>query len=155
MAGMDGVLIIDKPAGMTSHDVVARVRRITGQRRVGHTRTLDPFATGLLVLLLGRATRLLPYLDGVTKEYEATIALVYKSYYARMGGAGSADWREPRRGGEVAEGGGAREDAAEPAGFTAGLGNTANSYQQSPTIICVALLFAASRARVMPGANSP
>ena len=51
---MDGVLIVDKPAGWTSHDVVARVRRIFGERRVGHTGTLDPFATGVLVLLVGR-----------------------------------------------------------------------------------------------------
>ena len=55
---MEGLLIIDTPAGLTSHDVVARVRRILGERRVGHTGTLDPFATGVLVVLVGRATRL-------------------------------------------------------------------------------------------------
>jgi len=75
MADMDGVLIIDKPAGMTSHDVVARVRRVTGQRRVGHTGTLDPFATGVLVMLVGRATRLAQFLSGADKEYEAVIRL--------------------------------------------------------------------------------
>ena len=75
MAGMDGVLIIDKPAGMTSHDVVARVRRVTGQRRVGHTGTLDPFATGVLVILVGRATRLAQFLSGADKEYVAVIRL--------------------------------------------------------------------------------
>jgi tRNA pseudouridine55 synthase len=75
MDDMDGVLIIDKPAGMTSHDVVARVRRITGQRRVGHTGTLDPFATGVLVMLVGRATRLAQFLSGADKEYEALIRL--------------------------------------------------------------------------------
>jgi tRNA pseudouridine55 synthase len=74
---MDGVLIIDKPAGMTSHDVVARVRRATGHRRVGHTGTLDPFATGVLVVLVGRATRLAQFLRGAEKEYEATIRLGY------------------------------------------------------------------------------
>ena len=74
---MDGALIIDKPAGMTSHDVVARVRRIIGERRVGHTGTLDPFATGVLVLLLGRATRLAQFLSGAEKEYEAVIRLGY------------------------------------------------------------------------------
>src|SRR5260370_40458097 len=74
---MDGVLIIDKPAGMTSHDVVARVRKITGHRRVGHTGTLDPFATGVLVVLVGRATRLAQFLSGVEKEYEAVIRLGY------------------------------------------------------------------------------
>lgn len=70
----DGVLLLDKPAGVTSHDVVAATRRALGERRVGHGGTLDPFATGLLVLLVGRATRLLPYLDGEPKVYEATIA---------------------------------------------------------------------------------
>ncbi|HEX8136525.1 MAG TPA: tRNA pseudouridine(55) synthase TruB [Pyrinomonadaceae bacterium] len=70
---MDGVLIIDKPAGLTSHDVVARVRRTLGERRVGHTGTLDPFATGVLVLLIGRATRLAQFLAGADKEYEALV----------------------------------------------------------------------------------
>jgi tRNA pseudouridine55 synthase len=74
---MDGVLIINKAAGMTSHDVVARVRRIIGERRVGHTGTLDPFATGVLVLLAGRATRLAQFLSGAEKEYRATIRLGY------------------------------------------------------------------------------
>ena len=72
---MDGVLIIDKPAGMTSHDVVARVRRIIGERRVGHTGTLDPFATGVLVILVGRATRLAQFLSGAEKEYDALVRL--------------------------------------------------------------------------------
>jgi len=71
----DGLLLVDKPAGMTSHDVVLAARRAFAESRIGHAGTLDPFATGLLVLLLGRATRLLPHLDGVPKEYEATIAL--------------------------------------------------------------------------------
>ena len=74
---MNGVLLIDKPAGMTSHDVVARVRKIIGERRVGHTGTLDPFATGLLVLLIGRATRLAQFLNGAEKEYEGLIRLGY------------------------------------------------------------------------------
>ena len=74
---MDGALIIDKPAGLTSHDVVARVRRIIGHRRVGHTGTLDPFATGVLVVLVGRATRLAQFLSGAEKEYEALIRLGY------------------------------------------------------------------------------
>jgi tRNA pseudouridine55 synthase len=73
MLAMNGVLLIDKPAGMTSHDVVARVRKIIGERRVGHTGTLDPFATGLLVILVGRATRLAQFLNGAEKEYEAVI----------------------------------------------------------------------------------
>jgi tRNA pseudouridine55 synthase len=74
-ATTDGLLLVDKPAGVTSHDVVLAARRAFGETRIGHAGTLDPFATGLLVLLLGRATRLLPHLDGVPKEYEATIAL--------------------------------------------------------------------------------
>ena len=74
---MNGALIIDKPAGLTSHDVVARVRKIIGERRVGHTGTLDPFATGVLVVLVGRATRLAQFLSGAEKEYEATVRLGY------------------------------------------------------------------------------
>src|SRR5688572_11086242 len=69
----EGLLLVDKPAGMTSHDVVAIARRALGERRIGHAGTLDPFATGLLVLLAGRMTRLLPYLDGEPKGYEARI----------------------------------------------------------------------------------
>jgi len=68
------LLLVDKPAGMTSHDVVQQVRRIYGERSIGHLGTLDPFATGLLVLLLGRATRLGNFLDIEPKVYEATIA---------------------------------------------------------------------------------
>ena len=67
------MLLVDKPAGITSHDVVSVARRVLGERRIGHAGTLDPFATGLLVLLTGHATRLLPYVDGEPKEYEATI----------------------------------------------------------------------------------
>lgn len=77
MSVMDGVLIIDKPPGLTSHDVVARARRILNERRIGHTGTLDPFATGVLVILLGKATRLAQFLSGVDKEYEAIIRLGY------------------------------------------------------------------------------
>ena len=74
---MDGILIIDKPAGFTSHDVVARVRRALKEKRVGHTGTLDPFATGALVMLVGRATRLAQFLSGDEKEYEAVIRFGY------------------------------------------------------------------------------
>jgi tRNA pseudouridine55 synthase len=72
---LDGVLIIDKGEGPTSHDVVARVRRATGVGRVGHTGTLDPFASGVLPLVLGRATRLVQFLIGADKEYDAQIRL--------------------------------------------------------------------------------
>jgi tRNA pseudouridine55 synthase len=74
---MDGVLNIDKPPGLTSHDVIGRVRHILHERRVGHTGTLDPFATGVLVVLVGRATRVAQFLSGVDKEYEAIIRLGY------------------------------------------------------------------------------
>lgn len=70
-APLDGVVLADKPAGITSHDVVARLRRALGPRRVGHAGTLDPFATGLLLLLVGRATRLQRYLVELPKTYEA------------------------------------------------------------------------------------
>src|SRR5215813_5221648 len=74
---MDGVLNIDKPPDLTSHDVVSRVRHILHERRIGHTGTLDPFATGVLVLLLGKATRLAQFLTGEDKEYDAIIRLGY------------------------------------------------------------------------------
>ncbi len=74
---MDGILIIDKPVGLTSHDIVARVRRMLKEKRVGHTGTLDPFATGVLVLLIGKATRLAQFLNDATKEYEGTIRFGY------------------------------------------------------------------------------
>lgn len=69
-----GILPIDKPSGPTSHDVVARIRRATGEGRVGHAGTLDPLATGLLVVLIGPYTRLEPYLMSAVKSYTATIA---------------------------------------------------------------------------------
>src|SRR6266567_2951287 len=84
---VDGLLIIDKPAGLTSHDVVARVRRILGEKRVGHTGTLDPFATGVLVVLVGRATRLAQFLSGAEKEYEAIIRLGYATDTGDITGA--------------------------------------------------------------------
>ena len=74
-SGATGVLVVDKPAGMTSHDVVAVVRRAAGTRRVGHTGTLDPDATGVLVCCLGTATRLVQYLQDSPKTYQATMVL--------------------------------------------------------------------------------
>ncbi|WP_350350005.1 tRNA pseudouridine(55) synthase TruB [Agromyces sp. G08B096] len=70
-----GILLVDKPQGMTSHDVVARVRRLAGTRKVGHAGTLDPMATGLLLIGVDHATRLLHHLVGLDKEYLATIRL--------------------------------------------------------------------------------
>jgi tRNA pseudouridine55 synthase len=74
-SGPSGILVVDKPSGWTSHDVVARVRRLAGTRKVGHAGTLDPMATGVLVLGLGAGTRLLTYLVGADKVYRATIRL--------------------------------------------------------------------------------
>ena len=71
----DGLVLVDKPAGITSHDVVAATRRLAATRKVGHAGTLDPMATGLLVVGVGRATRLLTYLVGADKAYLATIRL--------------------------------------------------------------------------------
>jgi tRNA pseudouridine55 synthase len=71
----DGLLVVDKPAGWTSHDVVGKVRRLAGTRKVGHAGTLDPMATGVLVLGIGRATRLLGHLSLTDKTYDATIRL--------------------------------------------------------------------------------
>src|SRR3954462_4982576 len=84
---MDGILIVDKPEGWTSHDVVARARRLLREKRIGHTGTLDPFATGVLVLLLGRATRFAQFLSGAEKEYEATIRLGYSTDTGDLTGA--------------------------------------------------------------------
>jgi tRNA pseudouridine55 synthase len=71
----DGIVVVDKPAGLTSHDVVAKLRRIAGTRRVGHAGTLDPMATGVLIIGVGQATRLLGHLALTDKDYDATIQL--------------------------------------------------------------------------------
>src|SRR2546423_11154149 len=68
-----GVIVIDKPGGITSHDVVSRVRRLFGTRRVGHTGTLDPLATGVLIVCLGQATRIVEYLISDRKTYVAGV----------------------------------------------------------------------------------
>ncbi|HEV8592371.1 MAG TPA: tRNA pseudouridine(55) synthase TruB [Pyrinomonadaceae bacterium] len=88
---MDGLLVIDKPEGITSHDVVARVRRVLKTKRVGHTGTLDPFATGVLVLLLGKATRLAQFLDKDTKEYIATVKFGFETDTGDKTGVRSAE----------------------------------------------------------------
>lgn len=73
--GSGGILLVDKPGGVTSHDIVARARRALNTRKIGHAGTLDPMATGLLVLGVGHATRLLTYVVGLDKTYQATIRL--------------------------------------------------------------------------------
>lgn len=88
---MNGLLIIDKPEGITSHDVVARVRRMLRTKRVGHTGTLDPFATGVMVILVGQATRLAQYLDKDEKEYEATVKFGFETDTGDKTGSRIAD----------------------------------------------------------------
>ncbi len=70
-----GLIVVDKPQGITSHGVVSRMRRICGTRKVGHGGTLDPMATGVLIVAVGKATKLLTYVSGLDKSYAATIRL--------------------------------------------------------------------------------
>jgi len=74
-AGPDGVLLVDKPSGITSHDVVDALRRVFGTRAIGHTGTLDPAASGLMILLVGKATKIAPFISGMDKCYRAEIRL--------------------------------------------------------------------------------
>jgi tRNA pseudouridine55 synthase len=110
---LDGVLVIDKPAGPTSHDVVLAVRRMTGERRAGHAGTLDPMASGVLVVALGLATRLVQFLSASRKTYEAELALGVETdtwdaqgtvlpgrlagAEPEAGGTASAGWPSPAR----------------------------------------------------------
>ena len=91
---MDGVLVVDKPAGLTSHDVVARARRALGVRRVGHIGTLDPMATGVLPLVVGRATRLASLLSTGRKTYDGLILLGVSTDSYDATGAITADARD-------------------------------------------------------------
>ena len=121
--GRSGILLIDKPAGITSHDVVARTRKRAGTRKVGHAGTLDPMATGLLVLGINNSTRLLTSLVGLDKEYSATI---------RLGSATNTDDAdgEPI---EVAEPG--RVDALTAAGVSAALVPLTGAIRQVPSSV--------------------
>lgn len=94
---LNGLLVIDKPAGLTSHDVVGRVRRLVGMKRVGHGGTLDPFATGIVVVAVGRATRLLQFVQDSRKGYRAHVVLGADTDTADVDGVLSAsgtrvDW---------------------------------------------------------------
>ena len=88
---MDGILIIDKPPGITSHDVVARVRRVLKTKRVGHTGTLDPFATGVMVVVVGKATPLAQFLDKDEKEYVADVQFGWETDSGDLSGTRSAE----------------------------------------------------------------
>jgi tRNA pseudouridine55 synthase len=116
----DGLVVVDKPAGWTSHDVVARLRRLAGTRRVGHAGTLDPMATGVLVLGVGQATRLLGHLALTDKDYSATI---------RLGMTTTTDDAE----GEEIE----RRDAAQvsTAAIRAGLARLSGDIEQVPSSV--------------------
>ncbi len=76
---MDGLLVIDKPEGITSHDVVARLRKVLNTKKIGHTGTLDPFATGVMVIVVGRATRLAQFLDKDEKQYDLLVKFGYET----------------------------------------------------------------------------
>jgi tRNA pseudouridine55 synthase len=93
---MNGLLIIDKPDGLTSHDVVARVRRILKTKRVGHTGTLDPFATGVMVILVGQATRLAQFLDKDEKEYEALVQFGFETDTGDRTGSSKSKVQSPK-----------------------------------------------------------
>lgn len=88
---MNGILIIDKPPGITSHDVVARVRSILKTKKVGHTGTLDPFATGVMVVVVGKATRMAQFLDKDEKEYEALVRFGFETDTGDVDGSRIAD----------------------------------------------------------------
>ena len=91
---IDGLAVVDKPAGMTSHDVVARCRGVFGQRKVGHAGTLDPDATGVLLVGLGRATRLLQFLAGLPKSYTAEVVLGVTTSTLDEGGEVTGRWSQ-------------------------------------------------------------
>jgi tRNA pseudouridine55 synthase len=90
---MDGILIIDKPMGWTSHDVVGKLRKLLKTKRIGHTGTLDPFATGVLVMLVGQATRLAQFLDKDVKEYEAVIQFGFETDTGDLTGSQKSEVR--------------------------------------------------------------
>src|SRR5204862_2959457 len=92
LALIDGLAVVDKPAGWTSHDVVARCRKIFGQKRVGHSGTLDPDATGVLLVGLGRVTRLLRYLTDLPKSYDGEVVLGVATSTLDAGGEVVAEW---------------------------------------------------------------
>ncbi len=123
MTSQSGILLVDKPGGITSHDAVARTRKAAGTRKVGHAGTLDPMATGLLVLGINASTRLLTFVVGLDKEYLATI---------RLGSSTSTDDAE----GETVETASAAAVAAiSDAVIAAGLDNFRGTVQQVPSSV--------------------
>jgi len=118
-----GILLVDKPGGITSHDVVARARRALGTRKIGHAGTLDPMATGLLILGAGPATRLLTYIVGLDKTYEATI---------RLGVSTDSDDAD---GAVTARADAAALAAVTPADVSAGIGRLTGEISQVPSTV--------------------
>jgi tRNA pseudouridine55 synthase len=143
---VDGVLVVDKPRGPTSHDVVDRVRRAFRTRRVGHTGTLDPFATGVLPVCVGRATRLARFLSGGDKEYVAAVRLGFATATDDLTG-------EPLGPAVTVE--------VEPAALTAALGALVGSFDQVPPAFSAKrvagrrLYELARRGEAVPRAASP
>ncbi|WP_285113544.1 tRNA pseudouridine(55) synthase TruB [Leifsonia sp. fls2-241-R2A-40a] len=118
-----GLILVDKPAGMTSHDVVSRVRRAAGTRKVGHAGTLDPMATGLLILGINSSTRLLTYVVGADKEYLATI---------RLGASSTTDDAEGDLGEPAAQ---SQLDAVTEAAIDAGIAQLTGEIEQVPSSV--------------------
>ncbi|MFF2052432.1 tRNA pseudouridine(55) synthase TruB [Leifsonia sp. NPDC058194] len=118
-----GLLLVDKPGGMTSHDVVSRVRRLAGTRKVGHAGTLDPMATGLLIVGVNSSTRLLTYIVGADKEYLATIRL------------GSATTTDDAEGEETARADAEALAAVADEGIHAGIADLTGELQQIPSSV--------------------
>lgn len=119
----DGFVVVDKPQGWTSHDVVGRMRRLAGTRKVGHAGTLDPMATGVLVLGIGKATRLLTYVVGADKDYDATI---------RLGVATTTDDAE---GQVLSVAGPGAVERVDRAGLDAAVADLTGDIQQVPTSV--------------------
>ena len=119
---MNGVLVVDKPEGPTSHDVVARVRRATGERRIGHTGTLDPLATGVLALVMGRATRLAQFLASDRKTYLARVRF----------GAVSATYDREGVDADALEAAAARVPEIDPSALEAALAQFRGTFDQRP-----------------------
>ena len=122
-AAPSGILLVDKPGGITSHDVVARARRALNTRKIGHAGTLDPMATGLLILGVGPATRLLTYIVGLDKTYEATIRLGVST------DSDDADGVETARAGADALG------AVAPRRIAAGVADLTGAISQVPSTV--------------------
>ncbi len=122
-AAPSGILLVDKPGGITSHDVVARARRALNTRKIGHAGTLDPMATGLLILGVGPATRLLTYIVGLDKTYEATI---------RLGASTDSDDAD---GTEIARADAAVLAAVTPDAVSAGIAALTGRIEQVPSTV--------------------